>query len=57
MIAFIMNRTRKNGWRVVRVTDIGQRTNTPRKFRAEHTARRHAYQLEVAAEPRHNRPI
>jgi hypothetical protein len=48
---------RKNGWRVVRVTDSGQRIVTPGKFNKEHKARSHAYALEVAQERHRNRPI
>jgi hypothetical protein len=47
---------RKNGWRVVRVTPEGQRTNTPRRFRNEDRARSFAYQLEVTQERRRHAP-
>ncbi len=46
---------RKNGWRVMRIDQNGERFDTPRRFRKEATAKAWAYQLEVKAERRHNR--
>jgi hypothetical protein len=41
---------RRNSWRVVRVSQEGQRYPTPGRFRVERKAKASAYAMEVAAE-------